>query len=198
MEEFFQSTVIKVITLALVVLIFIAVPIINGIIDGKIPESIRGQHAKFAKDSLVKTILLFAGAFMTSVLAFVNGGFDKAISQAFFGMCFFSSLGSGWTIRKTIVSIKEAKKLSVAGNRQARISDIETVNKERAIKSTYISFIVGLVGFLYVALLFDKYSFSWVWFVAFLSTAFAIQSARWSEAANYAISKYTFDPNHGK
>lgn len=72
------------------------------------------------------------------------------------------------------------------------------MNKEKVIKATYISFIVGLLGFLYVALLFDKYNFSWVWFVAFISTLLAIQSARWSDMVNFAIAKYAADPEHGK
>ena len=198
MEEFFQSTTIKVITLVLVVIVFIATPILNGVVNRKLPESLRGQHAKLAKDAWVKTILLFAGSVTAGLLAFFNGGFDKAISQAFFGLCLFSSLSSIWTTKKTSASIEEAKQLSITGNREARIADIETVNKEKAIKSTYISFFIGLLGFVFVALLFDKFSFSWVWFAAFISTGFGIQSARWSEAANLAISKYASDPSHGQ
>lgn len=140
MEEFFQSNTIKAITFTLVPLIFMVAPLINGVINRTLPESLRMQHARFAKDAWVKTIILFAGSTVAGSLALINGGFDKAISQAFFGLCLFSSLSSMWTIKKTKVLIDEAKRLSVAGNRRVRINDIETVNKEKAIKSTYVSF----------------------------------------------------------
>lgn len=198
MEEFFQSNTIKAITFALVPLIFMVAPLINGFINRALPESLRMQHARFAKDALVKTIILFAGSTVAGLLALINGGFDKAISQAFFGLCLFSSLSSMWTIKKTKVLIDEAKRLSVAGNRIARINRIETVNKEKAIKSTYVSFFLGLIGLLFVVLLFEKFSFSWTWFVAFISTGFAVQSTRWSDATNFAISRYASDPRHGE
>lgn len=198
MEAFYESTTVKAVTFFLAAGLFLITPLINSAINQRLPVAMRAQHAKLAKDAWMKTIILFAGSIAAGLLAFVNGGFDKAISQAFFGMCLFSSIGSVWTVKKTKALIQEAKELSLAGNRAARIRDVERVNSEKAAKATLVSFIIGVLGFLYVALIFDIYGFSWVWFAGFVSTAFAIQSARWSDAANLAIAKYASDPNHGQ
>ncbi|MHB8266241.1 MAG: hypothetical protein ACYDC7_10020 [Acidithiobacillus ferrivorans] len=188
----------KVVTFIIAAMVFLITPLINSAINQRIPVAMRAQHAKLAKDAWMKTVILFAGSIAAGFLAFFNGGFDKAITQAFFGMCLFSSLASFWTVKKTKTLIQEAKVLSLAGNRAARIHDVERVNIEKATKATLVSFTIGLLGFLYVALAFDTYRFSWLWFAGFISTAFAILSARWSDAANFAIAKYASDPNHGK
>jgi hypothetical protein len=198
LEAFFESTAVKVVTFVMAAAIFLITPLLNSAINKRIPVAMRAQHAKLAKDAWVKTVLLFASSIAAGLLAFFNGGFDKAISQTFFGMCLFSSFGSFWTVKKTKTLIQEAKALSLAGNRAARIHDTERVNSEKATKATLVSFTIGVLGFLYVALAFDAYKLSWIWFVGFVSTAFAIQSARMSDAAYFAIGKYAADPNHGK
>lgn len=198
METFYESTTVKTVTFFLAACLFLIAPLINSAINQRLPVAMREQHAKLAKDAWMKTIILFAGSIAVGLLAFITGGFDKAISQAFFGMCLFSSLGSFWTVKKTKTLIQEAKSLSLSGNRATRIRDIERANSEKAAKATLVSFTIGVLGFLYVAIFFDIYGFSWVWFVGFVSTAFAIQSARWSDAANFAIAKYASDPNHGQ
>ena len=132
MEDFYGSKTIKIITLSIVVLLFVAIPFVQNLINKRLPENIRGAHAKLTKDVWVKTIILFAGSVTAGMLAFFNGGFDKAITQAFFGICFFSSLGSAWTIRKTIVLIEEAKELSLDGKRELRIKDVKKENKYKS------------------------------------------------------------------
>ncbi len=198
MDAIYESTTLKAITFVLATSLFLLTPLINKAINRRLHGAMKAQHAKLAKDAWVKTIMLYAGSVVAGLVAFINGGFDKAISQAFFGMCLFSSLSSFWTIRKTKLLIQEAKALSVAGNRAARIHNVEIVNRMKAMASTFISFTVGLLGFLYVAFVFDKYSFSWVWLTGFVSTLFAVQSARWSDAASFAIAKYASDPRHGQ
>lgn len=198
MEAFYENTTVKAVTFCLAAGLFLITPLINSAINRRLPVTMRGQHAKLAKDAWVKTILLYASPITAGLLAFVNGGFDKAISLTFFGMCLFPSLGSFWTIKKTKTLIQEAKALSLAGNRSTRIKDVEKVNSQKAAKATLLSFTIGLLGFLYVALLFDNYSFSWVCFLGFLSMAFTIRSTRWSDAANFAIAKYASDPGHGQ
>lgn len=179
-------------------MVFLIIPLINSAINQRIPVAMRAQHAKRAEDAWMKTVILFSTSIAAGFLVFFRGGFDEAITQAFFGMCLFSSLASFWTVKKTKTLIQEAKVLSLAGNRATRIHDVERVNREKATKATLVSFTIGLLGFLYVALAFDTYRFSWLWFAGFISTAFAILSAGWSDAANFAIAKYASDPNHGK
>lgn len=198
MEAFYESTAVKAVTFVMAAGLFLITPLINSAINQRLPVAMRAQYAKLTKDAWIKTIILFAGSIAAGFLAFFNGGFDKTVSQAFFGMCLFSSLGSFWTVKKTKTLVQDARAISLAGNRSARIHNIERVNSEKAAKATFVSFTIGVLGFLYVALSFDTYSFSWVWFVGFVSTAFAIQSARWSDAANVAIAKYTSDSNHGQ
>lgn len=152
MDAFYVNTIVKAVTLVLSAGLFLVSPLVNSVINRRLPVAMRVQHAKLAKDAWVKTILLYAATITAGLLALVNGGFDKAISQAFWGMCLFSSLGSFWTINKTKALIKEAKALSLAGNRVARIHDVEKVNSEKAAKATVASFTIGLLGFLYVVL----------------------------------------------
>lgn len=197
MDAFFQSQTVKIITLALVAIVFAIILHANKKVNSQLAGSVKAQHAKLAKDAWVKTILLFGGSAAAALVAFFHGGIDKALSQAFFGLCLFTAIGSLWTIKKTNAAIEEAKQLSLKGKRKGRIEDVQRVNKEKAVYNTYLSLAVGLAGFIFVAFFFEKYPFPWLWFAAFLCTGFGILSARWSEFANQAIAKYASDPKHG-
>ena len=198
MESLFSNPVVKIITLLFVALSFVVIRLVNLSINKTLPSADRIIHSKLARDAWIKTIILFAGTVVAALIALANGGFDKAISQAFFGMCLFSAISSLWTIRKTSVSIKEAVSLSTDGGRALRIDDVKKVNKEKALYFTLLSFATGVLGVLFIAFLYDKYPFPWIWFVALICTGFAIQSARWSDLANIAIAKYAADPKHGE
>lgn len=163
----------------------------------ELPIELQEPYKKAAKDAFVKTILMFAGAAFFGAIAFFKGDIEKGISQSLFALCLFTAVNAAWSIIKTNTAIEEAKQASTEGKRADKIAEIQRVNTERAKKPAIASFVVGLFGCLYMTLLYDTYPVGWVWFVAFIATGPAIVAARWSDAANTAISKYVNDESFG-
>ena len=195
--DLFSSPTIKYITFFLVIIVFLLMPFLQGALAKKLPLNLQTDYKKLAKDALVKTVLMFAGAAFFGALAFFEGDVEKAITQSMFGLCLFTAVSSTWIIIKTKASIKEAREASIAGNRQTNISEIEQLNSKVATNQTIISLVSGLFGCTYMVLLYDTYPFEWVWFAAFISTGPAMMSARLSDAANLVASKYASDPKLG-
>jgi len=195
--DFFNSFTLKIVTFSIVIIVFLGAPILQGLVAKRLPDELQGAYKKLAKDAFVKTLLMFAGAAFFGSLAFFKGDVEKAMTQSMFALCLFTAVGSIWLIIKTKNSIKEAREASIAGNRKVKISDIERINSKLAKNPTIVSLVAGLIGCIYMVLLYDTYTFGWVWFAAFMATGPAMLSARWSDAANAAISKYASDPKFG-
>jgi uncharacterized membrane protein len=195
--DFYNSTEIKIITLFIVVVTFLVTPYLQGLVAKKLPDDLQKPYKKLAKDAFVKTLVMFSAAAFFGALAFFKGDIEKAITQSVFALCLFTGVGSIWTIIKTKDSIREARDISIAGNREWAISQIEFMNSKLAKNATIMSLIIGLSGCIYMVLLYDTYTLNWVWFVAFIATGPAMLSARCSEAANTAISTYVSDPEFG-
>lgn len=188
------SLAFQLIITSIVILVFLLIPFVQIKVAKQLPEEMQALYKKLAKDAFIKTLLMFAGAAFFGALAFFKGGIEKAITQSLFALCLFTAASSSWLIIKTNESIKEAREASIKGKRKGKILEIERINIEMAKKTTIISFLAGLLGCLYMAFLYDSYPLSWAWFVGLISTGPAMLSARWSDAANTAISKYASDP----
>lgn len=94
MDTFFSSPIIKGVTFSIAIIFFMISPLVNGLINRRLPADIKDQHAKLTKDMWLKVGLLFLASIFAGFWGLVNGNFDQAISQALFGVCLFSPLES--------------------------------------------------------------------------------------------------------
>ncbi|UXL29516.1 hypothetical protein [Stenotrophomonas maltophilia] len=192
-SEFMESDVTKLITLALVVLLLIAMHASNLLINRGVSEEVRAAHRKAATDGVVKTaIMLFAGCVAYAVALTVTDS-NRATSGTVFGFCVTSGVASCWTAYKTRESIREARNLGEHGQRRDGIADVESVNRISG-KFALASIAVGILGLLINMVFADR--LGWLWFLAFACTALPIKAARFSDSAALAIAPYAKGADH--
>ncbi|ENM3908765.1 hypothetical protein V4V45_003840 [Vibrio mimicus] len=154
----------------------------------------RKAYEKLMRDSLVKTSLMSLGSLMVAGLVFANNGdVVDSLTKSLFSLSCLVGINLLWQNKKNGEIIKEAKQLSLKGERANRLASIESVHHKSACYYAKVSIAWGGLGIVYVWFVYDFFPLNFMWFIALLSTLPALRASRWADVVTYVATKFAND-----
>lgn len=194
-DYFFESDIVKLITLGAVGLLLMAMPFFLRATERKLPAGVAPLYRKLSTDSYIQTVFMLAPIGLAIYNGMRGNNLGYAVTLSFLSICAFGGLASLWNVRKAWVEIRIALPASTNQSRIQKLSQVEEMAKAMMVVSL-ISMLMGVAGFVYVYSV--EKPVGWFWFAAFLMTMQPIQSRTWSVSVLAVASKYAADPKFGE
>ena len=195
MIDIWASDELKIATLGLIVLLFIALPLAQRKVAQELPPEHSSLYRKYASDTYVKTVLLLAPALVVAGRGYLNGNLSESITSSFLFICLSGGFGALWSAWRARGEIQAARKSSNNINRLRRLDNVTQMLKKVTV-SAIVAVVLGACGLIYVQ--FANAQTSWFWFVAFILTLYPVTARAWSLAVLAVASRYAENPQLGE